>query len=49
MKDRGRENIKIEILRHTLLSLAITTVLIMSSLVEVFVSKKNLLFFVKYI
>lgn len=49
MKDKGRENIKIEILRHTLFSLAITIILIMSSLVEVFASKNILLFFVKYI
>ena len=49
MKDRGRENIKIEILRHTIFSLAVTIILITSSLIEVYASKNILLFFVKYL
>lgn len=49
MKDRGRENIKIEILRHTMFSLVMTVFLALSSFVEVYISKNILLSFIKYI
>lgn len=49
MQDRRRENIKIEILRHTLFSLVILFILIISSLIEVYISKNILLLIIKYI
>lgn len=49
MKDKRRENIKFEIYRHTMFSGIITIFLIVSSLVEVYVSKNLLLLFIKYI
>lgn len=49
MEDKRRENIKLEILRHTLFSLVITVALILSSLVEVYVSKNFLILLIKYI
>lgn len=49
MEDKRRENIKIEILRHTLFSLVITGALIVSSLVEVYISKSFLMLLIKYI
>lgn len=38
MKDRRRENIKIEILRHTIFSAMLCVILILSSLIETYVS-----------
>ena len=49
MNDKRKENIKIEILRHTLFSLLILMVLIVSSLVETYISKNIILFTIKYI
>lgn len=49
VKDRGRENIKLEVIRHTLFSLVVLALLIVSSVIEVYISKNILLFFVKYI
>lgn len=49
MKDKGRENIKVEILRHTLFSIVVVMILIIASLIEVYASKNILLFFVKYL
>lgn len=40
MKDRARENIKIEILRHTIFSGLLSIVLIVASFVETYVSSK---------
>lgn len=48
MKDKRRENIKLEILRHTLISLLILGILIISSFIEVYVSKNILLLIIKY-
>ena len=48
IKDRGKENIKTEILRHTLLSGIMIGVLILSSLVENFISVSVLKNFIKY-
>ena len=49
MEDKRKENIKVEILRHTLLSLLVLILLILSSLIEVYISKNLLLFFIKYL
>ncbi len=49
MEDRRRENIKIEILRHTFFSLFVLILLIISSLIETYISKNLLLFLIKYI
>ena len=49
MKDKRRENIKLEILRHTIISLFILFILIFSSFVEVYVSKNLLINIVKYL
>ncbi len=38
MKDRRRENIKLEILRHTCFSAAISIMLFVSSIVETYIS-----------
>ena len=49
MKDRRKENIKIEIYRHVFFSLIMLVVFIMSSFVEVYVSSNLLEIYVKYI
>lgn len=49
MKDRRSENIKIEILRHTIFSIVILILLIICSLIEVYISKNIFLLFLKYI
>ncbi len=49
MQDRRRENIKLEILRHTCFSIFILIVLILSSLIEVYLSQLILKCCVKYI
>lgn len=49
MKDKRRENIKLEMLRHTLFSLFIVVLLILSSLLEVYISKNLLLLLIRYI
>ena len=49
MDGKRRENIKIEILRHTLFSIFVLGVLILSSFVEVYISKNILMLFIKYI
>lgn len=49
MKDRRKENIKLEILRHTLFSILILAFMILSSFIEVFVSKNILINIVKYL
>ncbi len=49
MKDKRRENIKLEILRHTIISLFILFILVFSSFIEVYVSKNLLVSIVKYL
>ena len=49
MKDKRRENIKLEILRHTLFSGLLLIFLIISSVVEVYISKNIFLTVIKYI
>ena len=49
LEDRRKENIKLKIIRHTIISLMVFVVLIISSLIEVYISKNILLFTIKYI
>ena len=49
MEDKRRENIKLEILRHTLFSIFVLLILILSSFIEVYISKNILLLLIKYI
>ena len=49
MKDRRKENIKLEILRHTMFSIAILVVLIICSFIEVNISKNFLTLCIKYL
>ena len=49
MKDKNRENIKVEIIRHTIFSLFISVFYIMSSFVEVYVSSNLITLCVSYI
>ena len=48
IKDREKENIKIEIVRHTLFSLIMLIVLIISSLIEILISTNLLKVLIKY-
>lgn len=48
IKDKQRENIKNEILRHTIFSLIMIAVLVSSSLIEIFISTSTLKCFIKY-
>ena len=49
MKDRRKENIKLEILRHTFFSALMLVFMIISSFIEVFVSKNILVWIIKYL
>ena len=49
MKDRRKENIKLEVLRHTVFCAFILVFMIISSFIEVFVSKNILINSVKYL
>ncbi len=49
MKDRRKENIKIEVIRHTILCLCIFVALCISSLVEVYISSNLFLASVKFL
>ena len=49
VKDKRKENVKIEIIRHTILSALMTILLCLSSVVEVFVSNNLLKIIVKYL
>ena len=48
VKDRNKENIKIEVLRHTIFSLIMLVVMIMSSLIEILISTNILKGLIKY-
>ena len=48
MKDKRRENIKIEIIRHTIFSLFMTLILILSSLIEVYIANPLLQICISY-
>ena len=49
VKNKGRENIKIEILRHTIFSLIMLFFLILASVIEAFVSTGILKLVIKYL
>ena len=49
VKDKRKENVKIEIIRHTIFSALMTILLCLSSVVEVFVSNNLLRIIVKYL
>lgn len=48
VKDNRKENIKLEIVRHTIFSLIMTLVLIVASLIEIFLSTNLLRVIIKY-
>lgn len=48
MQDRRKENIKLEILRHTFFSIFILIILILSSLIEIYLSQLILKYCIKY-
>lgn len=48
IKDKRRENIKLEIIRHTCLSIAMMLVMAVSSLIEVVISDNILKIIIKY-
>ncbi len=48
VKDNRKENIKLEIVRHTIFSLIMTLVLIVASLIEIFLSTNLLKVIIKY-
>lgn len=49
IKDRRKENIKIEIIRHTIVSLIILAVLLIASFIETYVSTNLLISIAKYL
>ena len=48
VKDKRKENIKLEILRHTIFSILMLAVLVISSVIEVFISTNILSYIIKY-
>ena len=48
IKDRNKENIKVEVLRHTIFSFIMLIVMLISSIFEIFVSTNALKLFMKY-
>lgn len=48
VKDKNRENIKIEVLRHTIFSIIMLIILYVASIVEIVISTNFLKIFVKY-
>ena len=48
MRDKTKENVKVEMLRHTVFSLIMLMVLIISSVIEIFVSTNILKLYIKY-
>ncbi len=49
MKDRRKENIKVEIFRHTAFSLVILAFLVLSSLIETYISTNLLMMCIQYL
>lgn len=49
MKDKRKENIKIEVIRHTIFSLMILVVLTVASLIETYISTNLLISIIKYL
>lgn len=48
IKDRNKENVKIEVVRHTIFSLIMLMVLVLSSVIEIFLSTNILKGIIKY-
>lgn len=48
IKDNRKENIKLEIIRHTVFSIVMLLLLILSSLIEIFISTNVLKVLIKY-
>ena len=48
IKDKNKENIKIEVVRHTVFSLIMSIILVLSSVIEIFISTNILKQIVKY-
>jgi len=48
VKDKRKENIKIEIIRHTIFSIVMLIILLISSIVEIFISTNILKLIIKY-
>ncbi len=48
IKDRNKENIKVEVLRHTIFSIIMLIVMLVSSVIEIFASTSILKLFIKY-
>lgn len=48
IKDRNKQNIKIEVIRHTVFSIIMLILLVISSIIEVFISTGSLKFLIKY-
>mgnify|MGYP002569233790 FL=1 len=49
LKDRGKENIKLEIIRHTIMSIIIVAITLLASIVETYVSSNLLISISKYL
>lgn len=49
MKDKRRENIKLEIIRHTLISIILLIILVVSSLIEVYISTNLLMLCINFL
>lgn len=49
MQDRRKENIKLEVIRHTIFALFILMLFIVASFIEVFISTNILKYFAKYL
>jgi len=49
MQDRRKENIKLEVVRHTIFSLFILVMLVLASFLEVYISQNILKYCIKYI
>ena len=49
MQDRRRENVKFEVIRHTIVAIFILFIFIIASFIEVFISTKILNIFLKYL
>lgn len=48
IKDNRKENIKLEIIRHTIFSIVMLLLLMVSSLIEIFISTNILKILIKY-
>ena len=48
VKDRRKENIKVSILKHSIVSIFILIILIISSLIKIEISYRLILLFAKY-